>query len=338
MRVKNQKIIFYDQLATLLANDLSLIKAIEIIAEDGEKNYIQKSTVHLYDKLKNGTDVLTGLKEYPVIFPEIIVEVVRRGADGSRLAPLFSVLAEEQERIGKFKKRLILSLLYPSGVFLVALALMALMVTFVTPVFSDIYEGFGMSLPLPTLLLIDLAAFFQKFGLLFLLLIVAIGALIFYKSSILPRITFILPGFNKMATSISLCSFSRFLSVLCRLDLPARECIDLATTSLFNSPWKSKIRDVAKQSSKSASIGDVLKQSNIFPPLFCQMVRVGERGGALPDAFETLAAYYEREVQRTRRFLVIIVDILAIIFVAVLVGLFVFSMYLPLFHMASVVG
>lgn len=338
MREKKHLILLYDQLATLLSGGVSLPEAIAIIAEDGEKGRIQHSIAAVAKQLKEGSDIVTALIGQPAIFPELIITMVKHGSSGKPLAALFAGLGEELDSSGKHRRRLLLSLLYPGAITFIAILLILVMLGSVIPVFSDVYSGFGMALPTPTKLLLDARTFLGRFWILFVLVIVGGGGLLVLKPEMILRYCAQLPVLRKLLNTMSLCTFCRLLSILCRFDLSAKEMMVYAAEPVINPSLQYHIKTIANQAAEHEKLAAVLNQSKILPPLFRQMTRVGEKASSLSESFSSLAIYYDKEAKRAGRRLILIVDILAIVFVAFLVSSFVLAMYFPLFQMATVIG
>ncbi len=338
MRDKKHLILLYNQLSTLLASDISLAEAIAIVAEDGDNNKAQRTVVAVNNQLNGGADIVSALRGQSAVFPEIVIALVQKECSGKQLAALFTGLSEELDSDGSVKKRLLYSLLYPGAVLLIAVLLIFLMLTFVIPVFAEVYEGFGMSLPYPTLLLLNASSFLGSYWFYFVLALVAGGGVCCFKSDIVLQICARLPVTGTVLNNLSLFFFSRYLAVLCGFDLTAQEMTRYAVERIINPSLHHQIRTVADQAADQQRLAVVLSQCKALPPLFQQMIRVGEKSSSLAYSLKSLAVFYEKEAKRASRRLIVVVDILAIILVAFLVSSFVFAMYMPLFSMASVVG
>lgn len=338
MRDKKHQVLLYNQLATLLEGDVSLPAAIAIIAEEGERNAIQRAIVAVDKRLKEGADLIAAMKEQPAIFPELVVLLVKQDDSEKNLSTLFAGMANDMENRGKHRRRLLLSLLYPGAITFIAICLIFLMLGYVIPVFTGVYEGFGMTLPTLTRVFFTLGVFVKKFWILFLFIVAGCCFFIFFKPKVVLKLCSTLPVFSRLLNTMSLSTFSKTLSILCRFDLSAKEIIAHAAKPVINPSLQHHIQSLADQTTEQQKLSAALGGSNMLPQLLLQMIRVGEHGSSLPKSLNSMAAYYENEAERTSRRLILAVDILAILFVAILVSSFVFAMYSPLFKMATIVG
>ncbi|WP_028580964.1 type II secretion system F family protein [Desulfogranum japonicum] len=337
MRQKQQRIILYRQFAALLSRETPLEEIVAIIGEESDGSRLQDTMVALNADLQQGVAMWEGMGRHPEIFPPVLVEGIQGGLSGKSLARLFLALAKDLDESGTMRKRLRRSLSYPFCIIFLALALIALMVTFVLPVFAEMYDGFGATLPLPTQILISLASAFYGHGLLAIFLLLTLVLLFLFLGNRVLSWSSQVPGLRKLTKTIFLCRLSLYMAALSGEESSPATMLRMAAGPLFPSSWKTMLEDATERAGTTDSGLQILRRTNIFPPFYLQMVRVAERGTIGPAVYADLASYYEEEFQRIERRLVLVFDIVAICAAALLVTLFVFALYLPLFKLAEVI-
>jgi len=219
-----------------------------------------------------------------------------------------------------------------------------ILMIFVIPVFEQMFEGAGQTLPLPTLVVVVISKFVRKY----IYIVIPAIILLFYLlkkyhqteggKAVLDRLLLKLPVFGPLFQKIAVARFSRTLGTLVSSGVPILDGLNIVSKTAGNKTIETAIMNARASIREGETIADPLGRSNIFPPMVIQMIAVGESTGALDSMLSKIAEFYEEEVDVAVTNLTSLLEPLLMIFLGVVIGGVVIAMYLPIFQMASAVG
>jgi type IV pilus assembly protein PilC len=226
----------------------------------------------------------------------------------------------------------------------VAIIVVMILMIFVIPVFEQMFEGAGQTLPLPTLVVMVISKFVRKY----IYIVIPAIILLFYLfkkyhqteggKMVLDRLLLKLPVFGPLFQKIAVARFSRTLGTLVSSGVPILDGLNIVSKTAGNKTIETAIMNARASIREGETIADPLGRSNIFPPMVIQMIAVGESTGALDSMLSKIAEFYEEEVDVAVTNLTSLLEPLLMIFLGVVIGGVVIAMYLPIFQMASAVG
>jgi type IV pilus assembly protein PilC len=337
-------IIFARQFSTMIDAGLPIIQCMEILHSQQENATLKKMLKDLKDQVEGGATLADALKRYPKQFDQLFVNMVTAGEAGGILDVILKRLAGYLEKAARLKRKVKGAMVYPAITVSVAVIVVAIILVFVIPVFQEMFADFGSTLPGPTLLVIAMSDFVKsKIHFMIIGLIIFFFAFKKYYSTDKGRLTvdaFMLktPVFGMLLRKVAVSKFTRTMSTMLSSGVAILEALDIVAKTAGNRIVEKAIYSVRSGISEGRTMADPLQASGVFPPMVCQMIAVGESTGALDAMLEKIADFYDEEVDQAVENLTAMIEPMMIVFLGVVVGGLIVSMYLPIFKMAGAVG
>jgi type IV pilus assembly protein PilC len=266
--------------------------------------------------------------------------MVEAGETGGILDTILQRLSTYIEKNVKLQRAVKSALVYPVGVLTVAGGVITLLLWKVVPIFATLFAGLGVDLPLPTKIVIALSNFVGSiFGLLIVVAIIGgvFGLKAWYGTKqgrfILDTIILKLPVLGVLMRKIAVARFTRTLGTLISSGVPILEGLDITARTAGNAVVERALQQVRKSLEEGKSLTEPLRDSEVFPGMVTQMIAVGEQTGAMDAMLQKIADFYEEEVDAAVKDLLTALEPIMIVFLGVIVGGVVISMYLPLFSL-----
>src|SRR6202163_2553052 len=330
--------IFTRQFSVMIDAGLPLVQCLEILGGQQENKFFQKVLVNTRSMVEGGATLSTAMRSSPKVYDALYVNMVEAGETGGMLDIILQRLSTYIEKNVKLQRAVKSALVYPVGVLTVAGGVITLLLWKVVPIFSTLFTGLGVTLPLPTKIVIGMSNFVGSyFG---LLIIVALGGGIFALKTwygtptgkyVLDSIILKLPVLGILMRKIAVARFTRTLGTLIASGVPILEGLDITAKTSGNAVVERALQKVRKALEEGKSLTEPLKESNVFPGMVTQMIAVGEQTGAMDAMLQKIADFYEEEVDSAVKDLLTAMEPVMIVFLGVVVGGVVISMYLPLF-------
>jgi type IV pilus assembly protein PilC len=344
-KVKDRSIaIFTRQLATMIDAGLPLVQSLEILSSQQENKTFKSIIRQIREDVEGGSTFAGALKKHPKVFNELYTNLVVAGEEGGILDNILNRLANYIEKAEALKKKVKSAMVYPSTIVGVAVIVVMILMIFVIPVFESMFKGAGQTLPLPTLIVLAMSKFVKSY---ILFIIPAIGVLIFllrryYKTEngrgVVDSLLLKAPVFGPLFQKIAVARFSRTLGTLVSSGVPILDGLNIVSRTAGNKTIETAILQARSSIKEGETIAEPLGRSSVFPPMVIQMISVGESTGALDSMLSKIADFYEEEVDVAVANLTSLLEPLLMMFLGVVIGGVVISMYLPIFQMASAVG
>jgi len=332
--------IFTRQFSVMIDAGLPLVQCLEILASQQENKFFQKVLTNTRGQVEGGATLSAAMRGSPKVFDALYVNMVEAGETGGILDTILQRLSTYIEKNVKLQRAVKSALVYPVGVLTVAGGVITLLLWKVVPIFATLFAGLGVDLPLPTKIVIALSNFVGSiFG---LLILVALGGAIFglkvwYGTPqgrfVLDTIILKLPVLGILMRKIAVARFTRTLGTLISSGVPILEGLDITARTAGNAVVERALQKVRKSLEEGKSLTEPLKESEVFPGMVTQMIAVGEQTGAMDAMLQKIADFYEEEVDAAVKDLLTALEPVMIVFLGVVVGGVVISMYLPLFSL-----
>jgi type IV pilus assembly protein PilC len=332
--------IFTRQFSVMIDAGLPLVQCLEILASQAENKFFQKVLTNTRSMVEGGATLSTAMRASPKVFDGLYVNMVEAGETGGILDIILQRLSTYIEKNVKLQRAVKSALVYPIGVLTVAGGVITLLLWKVVPIFATLFAGLGVTLPLPTKIVIALSNFIGSyFGLLILVGLVGgiIGLKVWYGTAqgrfILDTIVLKLPVLGLLMRKIAVARFTRTLGTLISSGVPILEGLDITAKTSGNAVVERALMKVRKALEEGKSLTEPLKDSAVFPGMVTQMIAVGEQTGAMDAMLQKIADFYEEEVDAAVKDLLTALEPVMIVFLGLVVGGVVISMYLPLFSL-----
>jgi len=332
--------VFTRQFSVMIDAGLPLVQCLEILAGQQENKVFQKVLTETRGAVEGGSTLSAAMRQHDKVFDALYVNLVEAGETGGILDTILQRLAMYIEKNVKLKRAVKSAMVYPIAVLSVAAGVIVLLLSKVVPIFSTLFVGLGVDLPLPTRIVIGLSNFVGSiFGLMILVVIVGaiIGLKVWYGTPVgrmaIDRIILKLPLLGLLMRKIAVARFTRTLGTLISSGVPILEGLEITARTSGNAVIEKSLMEVRKALEAGRNLSDPLKETNVFPGMVTQMIGVGEQTGAMDAMLQKIADFYEDEVDAAVKDLLAAMEPLMIVILGLVVGGIVISMYLPLFSL-----
>lgn len=336
---KKDLVLFSRQLSILFQSNVPPIDAFQVLANQTKNPVFKEKITRISEEIESGTSLSQALALYPGLFSSFYVNMVKSGEAVGRLPEVLSQLADHLEKEYYFRSKLIGAMIYPSLVLFVFLLVLAAMIFFIMPQLIEVLEETGGELPLITKITITVTAFLRKFGwiiiLAFLLLIIFLSR--YYKTKegkeFFDRVFLKLPLVGEFLKKIYLSRFAENLSTLISGGLSIVQALEITGEVIGNDVYQKIIFETRDRVKRGETISFVLQRyPETIPPLFIQLVVIGEKTGRIGNTLMNIVDFYRKEIDRDLERLLNFLEPLVIIFLGLLVGGLVGSILLPLYQ------
>jgi|HubBroStandDraft_4_1064222.scaffolds.fasta_scaffold03298_2 type IV pilus assembly protein PilC len=332
--------VFTRQFSVMIDAGLPLVQCLEILAGQQENKVFQNVLTATRASVEGGSTLSAAMRQHEKVFDALYVNLVEAGETGGILDTILQRLSSYIEKNVKLKRAVKSAMVYPIAVLSVAGGVIVLLLWKVVPIFATLFLGLGVDLPLPTRIVIALSNFIGSiFGLLILMAIVGgiIGLKVWYKTPAgrmaIDTTLLKLPLMGILLRKIAVARFTRTLGTLISSGVPILEGLEITARTAGNALIEKSLMQVRKGLEAGRNLADPLKETNVFPGMVTQMIGVGEQTGAMDAMLQKIADFYEDEVDAAVKDLLAALEPMMIVFLGVVVGGIVISMYLPLFSL-----
>ena len=333
-------LIFNQQFVTLVRAGLPILKSLDLLAERLTEPKLARHIRAVRDDVKTGSALSEAFAAQGV-FPPIYVTSVMAGEKSGSLAEVLDRYITYQRLALAVRKKILLSLLYPSLLVVLVIALIVFLVTYVVPNFAQLYSSMQTELPGVTQVLIAVGTTARNYILVAVAALAGL-ALLFrwwsYRESAqerLDRWKLRTPLFGEIWVKYQVAQFSRVLSTLLLGGIPLLQALETAGQSLGSSLLRRALEKARKMVKEGQSLSAALQSTGIFPGLSIDMVEVGESTGALPAMLGSVAEFYEDDVNTRMQAALSLIEPAIMIFMGGFVAFVLISLYLPIFSLAD---
>ena len=334
------------QLSSLIKTGVPIIESLVLVAETLDDKNLAFVFKEISQGISKGQTITEMLISFPKVFDDMYVALVDAGEQGGLLSEVLIRESKLLESLSKLKGQILGALAYPIAIFVLVVVVVIVMLTFVMPVFVDMYSQSGTELPAITQMMVDASDWIRSPLNIAILIGIVIGLYLFLKYILsVPRVIAAkdklllrLPVVGDLITKNSLASFSRTLSSLTSAGVPLLESIAISKKTMSNVVFTGVVDRLYYGVQVGKSSNEVLSEEPAIPRMFTAMFRIGEETGELGEMVDKLADFYEDEVTAAVKALTSVLEPLMIVIVAGVVALMLIAMYLPMFNMMNTVA
>ncbi|MDO8620786.1 MAG: type II secretion system F family protein [Candidatus Levybacteria bacterium] len=334
-------VIFTRQLSSMLTAGLTLIKSLEILKEQLEKEAMIEIVDNIITDIEEGSTFSSAIAKYPQVFSSIYVSLIKASETSGLLDRSLLRLADNLEKQQKLKGTIRSALMYPIIVIILMVVVVAIMMVFVIPQLSVLYNDLNIPLPLPTQIIVSLSNFVIIFWPVILAAIVL--SVFFYKrwhktengQLIIDNLLLKLPVFGVLIRKTILVEFSRTLGLMIGTGSLVVESLIKTSDISGNIHYKNAILDVARRVEKGVTVGDAMAAYTLFPPVLVQLVKIGEQTGKLDETLIRASEYFEGEVNETVKALTTALEPFIMVVLGIGVAFLIISVITPIYSLTS---
>lgn len=334
-------IIFCRQFSTMIDAGLPLLQCLDILHNQQENTTFKKILKQIKEGVETGETFADALKKFPKVFDDLFVNMVAAGEAGGILDIILRRLSAYMEKMAKLKKQVKGAMTYPAITMIIAVIVVGIILVFVIPVFTEMFDSMGGKLPAPTLLVVAMSDFVIK-NIVFIIVGV-FGAFFIIKRIyrtekgriVMDDLALKLPIFGILIKKVAVAKFTRTMGTMMSSGVSILEALDIVGKTAGNKTIEFAISDVKVGIAEGRSMADPLLESGVFPSMVCSMISVGESTGALDAMLGKIADFYDDEVDQAVKNLTDMIEPFMLVFLGAVIGGLVIAMYLPIFKMAG---
>ena len=331
------------QLSILLGAGVPLVKSLEALISQITNSMLQKIMAQIKESVNEGNSLAFSLSQHPKFFSNLYVNMVDSGEASGSLDVVLGRLAEFGEHQQALRGRFKAALAYPAFMSLIGTVVLFFLITFIVPNITKIFTDMHQTLPLPTVVLIEVSNFMLSFWWVILIAFL-IGIVILKQSKKRPGVHYIwdklklhIPVFGPINQKIALARFGRTLGSLLQSGVPLITALQIVGKIVDNSLIAKAIDNAVDEIQAGRSLASTLDQSRWFPSIAVQMMSVGEQSGEIEGMLNKIADTYEREVESHIMALTSMLEPVMILVMGLIVGFVVISILLPIFEMNQMI-
>lgn len=334
---------FSRQLAAMLSAGMPIVTCLETLEEQASNMNFRGLLGHVREGIEGGLSLSESMAKYPSVFDELYINMLKGGEASGSLAETIARLATLIEESAKLKRKVKSAMTYPIIVLSIALIITSGLIIFIVPVFANMFKDFGANLPAPTQFLVNLSNAFRK-GAPYAIPIMFTAGYLFAKwkktkPGALAVDTLILkmPVFGPLALKVSVARFARILSQLVKSGVPIMDALSIVAGATGNKVIENAVIKGRDCVERGEPLSAGLMDTPQIPKMLVRMLAAGEKTGKVDEMMDSIADFYEDEVQTMIAGLTSLIEPFLMVFLGVMVGGIVVCMFLPIFKMAEVI-
>ena len=331
---------FTRQLSTMIAAGLPLIEALRILKEQSRPQ-TAKVVEQILNEIEGGSSLGSAMEKAEGTFSMVYVALVKAGESAGVLDQIMKKMADTLDKQREFQNKTKGALIYPMIVFIGMIAVAFIMMIFVVPKLTQMYQDFGADLPLPTKILIGISNFMVNYWYLFFGMLTA-SFLIFRRwsktavgSLLLEQVVFKIPIWGPLKKDIILAEFSRTMGLLSTAAIPILDGLRIVAETLGSQIYADGIIRAAVRVEKGSTLAEAIATSSDFPPILSQMIAVGEQTGKVDEILSKLADFYESQSELKVKTLTTAIEPIIMVIMGIGVGFLVMAVIMPIYQLTN---
>ncbi len=348
-KIKNkQKMMFTKKFGTMVAAGLPILKTLEMLEQQSDNPHLKKVVHQIYKKVESGTTLSEAFAEHPKVFDTVYINLLRAGETSGKLTFFLKRLTVQLEKTEKIRSKVKGALMYPTILLCVAVAVIAIMLIKVVPVFQRMFGSMGNELPGPTQLIVTISEFLRNPSQGGVMVLAILGAFLMFRYLVRsrPKMRYWwhgkllrMPLVKDIVMKSTLAKIAMIQGNLSAAGVSVLESLDIIRKSVRNVRYKEVLDEVKKGVAAGRPLSEIYAEHEpIIPQSFSQMLAVGEETGSMDDMFDTVAKYYEEEFDTVVDRLTELLEPAMIVFMGTTIGFIIIAMYMPIFNVGQAVS
>ncbi len=343
-KVKTKDIaIFCRQFYTMLNAGSPINSALHILSTQLPNKKLREALSLVEEEVRKGSTLSEAMAKQKEIFPHLLVSMVETGEVSGTLDTVMLRMSKHYEKENRINNKIKSAMIYPLVLATVALGVIIFILTFVMPMFIDMFNQSGVQLPLSTRILLSISNGIKTHGLLIFLIIILLASMIrhYLKSesgqdfSSKFKLTF--PVIKKLNQKIIVSRFTRTLSTVLASGIPLVQGLQVVNGVIGNKLAEKKLELVKDKVIKGEGLAEPIKDCGIFPLMLSSMIKIGEESGSLDDILNKTADFYDEELENEIQTATALLEPLMIAVMGIILGFIIISIITPIFGMYNTI-
>lgn len=335
--------VFCRQFASILKAGVSVINALEMLAEQTENKKLKEAIVNTQSNVEKGENLSDSMRQNDA-FPSILIDMVRAGEASGSLENSLTRMAIQFEKDAKLNGIVKKAMMYPIVLICVMIGVVIVMLTFVIPSFMTMFEDLDSELPATTKAILAMSNSLKNYWYIYIIVVVGIVVGIqMYKRTDngkhnLDKLKLKIPVFGVLQTKSACASFARTMSTLLQAGMPMIDALEISASTMKNVLFYDGLEKVKNGVSLGLPLSNQLKATGLFPAMVVHMVGIGEETGNVEEMLTNSATYYEEEVEVQTQTLTSLMEPIIIVLMAFVVVLLIMAIYQPMIQLYNTLG
>ena len=335
--------VFCRQFASILKAGVSVINALEMLAEQTENKKLKEAIVNTQSNVEKGESLSDSMRQNDA-FPSILIDMVRAGEASGSLENSLTRMAIQFEKDAKLNGIVKKAMMYPIVLICVMIGVVIVMLTFVIPSFMTMFEDLDSELPATTKAILAMSNSLKNYWYIYIIVVVGIVVGIqMYKRTDngkhnLDKLKLKIPVFGLLQTKSACASFARTMSTLLQAGMPMIDALEISASTMKNVLFYDGLEKVKNGVSLGLPLSNQLKATGLFPAMVVHMVGIGEETGNVEEMLTNSATYYEEEVEVQTQTLTSLMEPVIIVLMAFVVVLLIMAIYQPMIQLYNTLG
>ena len=332
---------FNQELAALLRAGLPLLQALDLIVDRMTESNFASVLHDIRERIRTGEDLSNAFAAHTEMFPKLYPSALKAGERSGELESVIRRFIRYQKLVLDARKRVISALIYPAVLVGLSIAMILIMLTFVVPRFKQFFAGSEIQLPLITRIMIGIGTTFQhNWPLIVVILVVAVFVFLRWKRTrsgrrVLDQLLLRLPFLGPVFHRFGLAEFCRSLGTLLTGGMPLVPSLEISITAVGNAYIREQLEPTIQEVREGESFYQSLERSGVFTEMAVDMVEVGEATGALDEMLANVADFLDEQVEVRMQRILTLIEPAMLVFMGIVIGTILVSLYLPLFSALS---
>ena len=329
-------LVFNQQFLTLIKAGLPILNSLDLLIKRQKDGHLQQILENVRERVKGG-ELLSDAFAAHAMVPKIYTTTLMAGEKSGAVDEVLARYINFQRLAMTFRKKLFVSLIYPTLLVTVVTIMVMFLFTYVVPKFAELFNSLDAKLPAITLFMLGVGQAAQKYFP-FFIVGAALAVFLFWQwrktdrgADQIDRFVLSLPLLGDIRLKHQVATFSRMLATLLQGGLPLVPSMETAGSSMSSRRILKGVMRASTRVREGQGLASSLEEQNIFPDLAVEMLEVGESTGALPSMLNSVAEFYEEDVQTALNASMALIEPLILMVMAVFVGGVLISLYLPIF-------
>lgn len=335
-------LVFNQELATLLKAGMPLVQSLDLLRRRATSPVFKAVLEDVHERVRSGSALSDAFAAHGSLLPGVYTASLLAGERSGSLDTVLRRFVEYSKIIATVKRKTLSALVYPAILITLAVVLVAIIVLKVVPAFSDFYQGFGAELPLVTRVIVAVSDTIRgQFWLLTIGAVAGAAAIGLWvrqpgQRARLDRALLRIPVVGDIATKFATSQMARTLATLLGGGLPLVHALDVATQSIGNRFVAKELEVVAARVREGASLSGSLESRRVFPEVAVKMAEVGESTGALQEMLNTVADFFDEEIETKMERFVTLIEPVLLVMMGIVIAALLLALYMPLFQLPTV--
>lgn len=328
--------LFCRQFVSMHRAGVTILETMRMLTEQTESIQLQDGLQEVYTSVQKGESLAASMAKRPDVFDRLLIHMVRAGEASGSLDIAFERMAVQYEKSAKIQGLIKKTMVYPIMVLIVAVVVVIILLTYVVPTFMSMFADMDIDMPKITLMVVAASDFLKAkwYVVLAVIAVIVFGIRWFSKTetggTLLAKATLRLPLFKDLTTKQNAAKFARNLSTMLAAGISMPDAVEIVAETMSNKFYVGAMKEAKNDVMQGVPLSQPIEKSGLFPPMVYHMVRIGEETGNIESMLDTLAEYYEEEVETATEALMAAIEPLMIIVLAGVCGTVVGAVVAPM--------